>query len=200
MSAQPDAGAKLWASFEPNMRGLINELKEHNTALAQTIQIACGRIENSLQVVIKVVEENGKPKARAKKADAVEAPAGAPVAAVAAGEPVAAGVVPPKKLASNSYTHFTAKFKEDPEFRAKILNIPALKELMDKEESIVKKKTPEDKIIPQGKFAWNWIKNGAPDIHKAVTDEYEELKNAAKPVPPAPQAKEPATPPTEPAK
>lgn len=197
--AQPDGGAKLWAVLEPHMRALTNEVKEHNTALAQSILLALGRQETETKVIVKLLEDGIKPKARAKKAEAAPAAdAAAPVAgapAVAGAAPVA-GAVPPKRLANNSFNHFTAKFKEDAAFRESFLTIPALKELMDKEESIVKKKTAEDKIAPQGKFAWNWIKTGAVDKYNAVVAEYDELKaKHAEAAKPPPQVKEATTPP-----
>ena len=193
--AQPDGGAKLWAVLEPHMRALTNELKEHNTALAQSILLALGRQETETKVIVKLLEDGIKPKARTKKVDAAPVDA-VPAAGTAAVTAPAGAAAPPKRLANNSFNHFTAKFKEDAAFRESFLAIPALKELMDKEESIVKKKTAEDKIAPQGKFAWNWIKTGAVDKYNAVVAEYDELKakhtEAAKP---SPQVKEAATPP-----
>ena len=174
-----DAGAqKLATVLKPLLDEVRKELREHNTATSQEVLIQIAALNSRLDVIEKLVSGPRKqPTARAEKKTAeVATPTGGE-----ATEPAPPAAQPAKNFAVNKLVYFRDQFKTNPEYRAKYVS-QELQQLMDADPTIASKNKPDQKLVAQATFCWNYFKNNAatnPQV-AAVAESIEKEFQAAK--------------------
>jgi hypothetical protein len=191
-----DGAQKLATFLQPLLKALGDELKEYISAQNQEVLIAVKSLEVRMDILEKLVSEKRKPVSRAKAdktADAGDAKGDA-----AEGEAVKQPTGAAKNFAVNKLVYFRGQFKTDEAYRTKYVT-PELQGMMDADDTIKKKKTPEQKLVAQATFCWNYYKAAVPPtVANEIEADYKAKKAANEAANKPPQeAAEPNTPPAE---